>query len=190
MEVMMEMVRSLFGALSGSATTAPAPLQRTSSPAPLVSAARVSMGRGPCFDPVLIPSLVSDHIALLALLKRAATAAALDDAASARRALLKFHSLLGDHLLVENTRLYLYIRSAPQARASGQAQLSRAFQIEMNQIAKSATLLVDHYTTQDRSLLGPAFMVDVDSLRQTLAARFTREESTLHPLYAPAVPAL
>ncbi len=66
----MEMVRSLFGALSGSASPAPAALQRPSSPAPLVSAARVSMGRGPCFDPVLVPSLVSDHVALLALIRR------------------------------------------------------------------------------------------------------------------------
>lgn len=186
----MDLVKSLFGGLSASATTAPAALQRESSPAPLVSAARVSMGRGPCFDPALTPSLVSDHIALLTLIRRAATAAALGDAASARRALLKFHSLLGDHLLVENTRLYLYIRCAPQARTCGHAQLSRAFQNEMNQIVKSATLLVDRYTPQDRTILGPAFMVDVDSLRQTLAARFTREESTLHPLYAPAARAL
>ena len=182
----MDLVKSLFGGLSGSVTTAPAPLQRESSPAPLISAARVSMGRGPCFDPVLIPSLVSDHVALLTLVRRAATAAALGDAVSARRALFKFHSLLGDHLLVENTRLYLYIRSAPQARAAGHAQLSRAFQIEMNQIVKSAALLVDHYTAPESAILGPAFMVDVDSLRQTLAARIAREECALYPLYAPA----
>ncbi len=182
----MDLVKSFFGALSGSATTAPAPLPRASMPAPLVSAARVSMGRGPCFDPVLIPSLVSDHVALLTLIRRAATAAALDDAASARRALRKFHSLLQDHLLVENTRLYLYIRSAPHARASGQAQLSREYQVEMNQIARTVDLFVEKYFAHDRAVLGPAFMVDQDSIRQTLAARFAREESTLYPLYAPA----
>jgi len=182
---MMEMVRSLFGALSGSASPAPAALQRPSSPAPLVSAARVSMGRGPCFDPVLVPSLVSDHVALLALIRRAATAAALGDAPSARRALRKFHSLFTDHLLIENTRLYLYIRSAPHTKASGHAQLSRAFQVEMNQIARTAALFVEQYTTDDRAILGPAFMVDQDSIRRTLAARFAREESTLQPMYAP-----
>jgi hypothetical protein len=182
----MEMVRSLFGSLSGSAaTTAPAPLQRASLPAPLVSAARVSMGRGPCFDPVLIPSLVSDHVALLTLIKRSATAAAVDDAQAARKALLKFHSLLHDHLLVENTRLYLYIRSAPHVRSAGLAQLSRIFQVEMNQIVKTVTQFVDKYTADDRAILGPAFMVDQDSIRETLAARFAREESTLYPLYAP-----
>ncbi|MGE0333139.1 MAG: hemerythrin domain-containing protein [Ramlibacter sp.] len=181
----MEMVRSLFGALSGSATTAPAPLQRHSSPAPLVSAARVSLGRGPCYDPVLIPSLVSDHVALLTLVRRAATAAALGDAPSARQALRKFHSLLTDHLLIENTRLYLYIRSAPHAKASGQAQLSRAYQVEMNQIARTAALFVEQYTANDRAVLGPAFMVDQDSIRQTLAARFAREEGALYPLYVP-----
>ena len=171
----MEMVRSLFGSLSGSAATAPAPLQRVSSPAPLVSAARVSMGRGPCFDPVLIPSLASDHVALLALIKRAATAAALNDAQAARKALLKFHSLMSDHLLVENTRLYLYIRVAPHVRSSDLAQLSRTFQVEMNQIAKTVTQFVDKYTANDRAILGPAFMVDQDSIRETLAARFARE---------------
>lgn len=186
----MEMVRSLFGALSGSATTAPAPLQRPSAPAPLVSAARVSMGRGPCFDPVLVPSMRSDHIALLTLLKRAATAAALNDAASARRALHKFHTLLTDHLLVENTRLHLYIRSAPQARACGHAQLSREWQVEMNQIARTVAPFVARYTAQDRAILGPAFMVDQDAIRRTLAARFAREESTLYPLYAPAAAGL
>jgi hypothetical protein len=183
----MEMVRSLFGALSGgAATTAPAPLQRASSPAPLVSAARVSMGRGPCFDPVLIPSLVRDHVALLALIRRSATAAALNDAHAARRALLKFHSLLADHLLVENTRLYLYIRAAPHVRGTDLAPLSRTLQVEMNQIAKTVTQFVDDYTANDRDILGPAFMVDQDAVRQTLAARFTREESTLYPLYLPA----
>lgn len=183
----MEMVRSLFGSLSGSAaTTAPAPLQRASSPAPLVSAARVSLGRGPCFDPVLIPSLVSDHMALMALIKRSATAAALNDAQAARKALLKFHSLLADHLLVENTRLYLYIRAAPHVRGSDLAQLSRTFQVEMNQIARTVTQFVDKYTASDRTILGPAFMVDQDSILRTLAARFTREESTLYPLYVPA----
>lgn len=186
----MEMVKSLWGALSGSATTAPARLQRPSRPAPLVSAARVSLGHGPCFDPVLVPSLVSDHAALLALLRRAATAAALGEAPHARRALRKFHSLLTDHLLVENTRLYLYIRSAPQAGESGRAQLSRDFQFEMNQIARTAERFVDHYICTDRAVLRPEFMLDQDGIRQTLAARFAREESTLYPLYAPAAQAL
>jgi hypothetical protein len=143
------------------------------------------MGRGPCFDPVLITSLVSDHLALLTLIRRSATAAAVGDAQAARKALFKFHSLLTDHLLVENTRLYLYIRCAPHARIPAQAQLSRAFQVEMNQIAKTVTQFVDKYAANDRSILGPAFMVDQDSIRQTLAARFAREENTLYPLYAP-----
>ncbi len=182
----MEMVRSLFGSFSGGAvTSAPAPLQRASSPAPLVSAARVSIGCGPSFDPVLIPSLVSDHGALLALIRRSATAAAMNDAHAARKALLKFHSLLADHLLVENTRLYLYIRAAAHVRSGGPAQLSRTFQSEMNQIANTVTPFVDKYTANDRTILGPAFMVDQDSIRETLAARFAREESTLYPLYAP-----
>jgi regulator of sigma D len=144
------------------------------------------MGRGPCFDPVLIPSLVRDHVALLALIRRSATAAAMNDAQAARKALLKFHSLLADHLMVENTRLYLYIRAAPHVRGSDMAQMSRTLQVEMNQIARTVTLFVDKYTASDRTILGPAFMVDQDCIRQTLAARFTREESTLYPLYMPA----
>lgn len=181
----MDRVRSLFGGLAGP-TTAPASLQRPSAPVPLADAARATALRSPCYDRQLVPSLDSDHIALLALVKRAATAAATDDAQTALRALHKFHSLLSDHLLQENTRLYLYIRSSPQARASGRAGLSRAFQIEMNQIARTVTQFVDQYTANQQAVLGPAFMVDLDSIRQTLAARFTREESTLYPMYAPS----
>lgn len=188
----MDMVRSVFGVLGGSAASAPAPLSlpTVSSPAPLASAARVSLGRGPQFDPVLIASLVSDHVALLTLLRRTATAAAVDDAQAARKALRKFHSLLSDHLLLENTRLYLYIRSAPHVRGTPLAQLSRDFQNEMNQIARTVTQFVDGCIQHERHLLGPAFMVDLDSVRQTLSARFTREETTLFPLYAPAARAL
>lgn len=193
----MEMIRSLLGVHPANiqpVAAAPARSRNRSRPsslaaplhssaAPLLNLDRPPHERGPSFDPQLVPALLSDHIALLELIKRAGAAAATDNAQAAVKALFKFHCLLADHLLVENTRLYLYVRATWQTRAPESAQLSRAFQVEMNQITRSVTQFVETYTANERAVLGPAFMVDLDSIRQTLRSRFAREESTLYPMY-------
>lgn len=149
-----------------------------------LTATRPPQANAPRFDAGLVPALRSDHVALLALVRRAATAAAAGNADAARHALLKFSSLLSSHLLTQNTRLHLYIRAT--LHTPPLVQLSRAYQSEMNQIARGVVRFIDTYTASDRAVLGAAFMVDLDSVRETLAARFAREESALFPLYAPA----
>lgn len=183
----MDLVRSLFGGLHGDdAPPSSMPPLRPSGGAARSRPAPLPAGRCPSFDPTLVPSLQADHRALLELIKRAAAAAATDNTQAAIRALHKFHTLLSEHLLTENTRLYLYIRASAPGRAPDAAQMSRGFQVEMNQIARGISHFVERYTEREHMILGPAFMVDLDSVRQTLRARFAREESTLFPLYAPA----
>ena len=181
----MDLVKSLFGGLYGDDTPSAAmPLPRPSSAG--VRSRPAPRGHQPRFDPGLLPALHADHIALLELIRRAAAAAATENTQAAIRALHKFHTLLSEHLLTENTRLYLYIRATAPGRAPDAAQMSRGFQVEMNQIARGISHFVERYTEREHMILGPAFMVDLDSVRQTLRARFAREESMLFPLYAPA----
>lgn len=138
------------------------------------------------FDPKLVDLLVSEHRELVACVGRLEAAANRGQAALALHELEEFRSRLTDHLLVENTRFYLYVKAALTAHDPESAALARQFQREMSEIGKTVLSFVDRYLAVEAPpLTSSAFRRDLNEIAGALANRIAREEATLYPLYAP-----
>lgn len=146
---------------------------------------RMRPGQGLAFDPKLVPSLMDDHRYLVEAFQRISAEAAMRNSIACRAAIKDFASLLTDHLIVENTRFYLYVRIAIEATDPDSARLARSFQQEMHQIALTVTNFVGKYTGSDSGVLEPEFLAELQTVGAALVARIGREETTLYPLYRP-----
>jgi len=116
----------------------------------------------------------------------------LDAAANRGQAALALHELkefrarITDHLLVENSRFYLYVKATLTAHDPDSAALARQFQREMSEIGKTVLSFISMYLAVDAPpLTSPAFRRDLNEVAGALANRIAREEATLYPLYVP-----
>ena len=178
----MGILKALFGA-----GNAAAPVHsQNPRPAPVASSeARLQPGRSLTFDPDLVDSLKDDHQALVEIFQRIGATCGARDFTECTHALRKFKSRFTDHLIVENTRFYLYVKKAMEASDPDSAGIARAFQQEMHQIAKVVTSFVDQYSISEELLESGAFAQELQRIGGALAERIDREEKTLYPLYLP-----
>jgi hypothetical protein len=138
------------------------------------------------YDPQLIGGLVRDHLDLVEVYGAIETATLAKNYPAAMAAMQLFKSRLTDHLIVENTRLYLYIKSTVAALDPESVQLARDFQTEMNQIARQVVAFTTTYSGGGSDALAqPEFLVALRGIGHALVNRIRREEATLYPLYAP-----
>lgn len=147
--------------------------------------ARLRPGHSLAYDPDLIASLKDDHQDLVHIFQRIDTTCRTLDFPSCMEALKRFRSRFTDHLIVENTRFYLYVKHAMEASDPASAQLARDFQHEMHQIARVVTSFVDKYSVDEEALKNAAFGEELQGIGRALAQRIEREEKALYPLYAP-----
>jgi regulator of sigma D len=135
-------------------------------------------------DPELIASLQADHQLLLEVFGAIGEAAAAGDLADAEKRLGHFRTLITDHLLKENVRLYVYLEHLLTDDAARHAQM-QAFRHEMDAIGKAVVAFLGKYKAiASEPQLAEDFNRDLAAVGSVLAARIGREEATLYPMYA------
>jgi hypothetical protein len=178
----MDFLKSLFGAGKKDARSEPSGAR--AQPA-ATAEARLRPGRALTYDPDLVNSLKGDHQELVRIFQRIDAACRALDFPECREALKRFRSRFTDHLIVENTRFYLYVKHAMEASDPASAELARGFQQEMHQIAKVVTSFVDKYSVNEEVLKSASFAQELQGIGGALAERIAREEKALYPLYVP-----
>jgi hypothetical protein len=177
----MGILKTLFGT-KAVANKAPPPARAQN---PESAETRLRPGLSLTYDPGLVKSLKDDHQSLIQIFQQIDTACQALDIGGCRDALGRFQSRLTDHLIVENTRFYLYVKNAMKASDPASAGIARSFQAEMHQIAKVVTSFVDKYSQNEEMIQSAAFAQELQGIGRALSERIGREEKTLYPLYAP-----
>lgn len=178
----MGILKSLFGA--GKADSSSTAASSRAQPA-AGGEARLRPGRALTYDPDLVKLLKDDHQALVKIFQSIDGSCRALKFTECKEALRHFRSRFTDHLIVENTRFYLYVKHAMEAADPASAEIARGFQQEMNQIAKVVTTFVDKYSGDEEVLKSAAFAGELQGIGGALAERIAREEKTLYPLYVP-----
>ena len=178
----MDFLKSLFGAGKKDAKSEPSSARAQADP---TGEDRLRPGRSLTYDPGLVNSLKDDHQDLVRIFQRIDSACRALDFPECLAALKRFRSRFTDHLIVENTRFYLYIKHAMEASDPASADIARGFQQEMHHIAKVVTSFVDKYSVNERILKSEGFAQELEGIGRALAERIEREEKALYPLYVP-----
>lgn len=177
----MGILKNLFGGPKAEPKSRPAIVREPAA----AGEARLRPGRSLSYDPDLVKSLKDDHQALVQIFQRIDSACRALKFAECKESLRQFRSRFTDHLIVENTRFYLYVKQAMEATDPTSAEIARGFQQEMNQIAKVVTAFVDKYSGSAEVLKSAAFAQELQGIGAALAERIEREEKALYPLYVP-----
>jgi hypothetical protein len=135
------------------------------------------------FHPTLVQDLLSDHVHLLELFGKIDAANKKGNTAQTIEALNIFSNELRQHLLIENTRLYIYLRHS-LANMPKEAKIAREFQQEMRGIGKVLNQFVtkfssDTWNDEERE----AFGSQLSDIGGVLIQRIETEEEMLYPLY-------
>lgn len=138
------------------------------------------------YDPSLISELKSDHGRLVSLFQDIAAITNKRDARLLTRQLDEFGDKLREHLLKENVRFYVYLKSSLPPDGSNLAT-SQTFAREMQQIGRVVTNFLHKYTSIGQWEDGhwPAFESELAAIGRVLTQRIESEEGTLYPLYLP-----
>ena len=181
----MGILKTLFGASSADIKSQAASVREQPAAPSRGGEARLRPGGALAYDPTLVGSLKEDHQALVQIFQRVDAACREFRFAECKEALRQFRSRFTDHLIVENTRFYLYVKHAMQASDPASTEIARSFQQEMYQIAKVVTTFVDKYSGNEEMLKSAAFAQELQGIGKALLERIEREEKALYPLYAP-----
>jgi regulator of sigma D len=173
----------LFGARKKEEKPAAAPVQAAARPSQAASAPGTSIHH----DAELIVHLKADHGVLLKIFAGIQAAAQAGDYAQVQQRLDRFRTVLMDHLLKENVRLYVYLEHLLAGDETSHA-LIREFRHEMDAIGKAVVdFLAKYKTIATQPELTIAFPGELAAIGEVLVARIKREEETLYPMYtAPA----
>lgn len=135
-------------------------------------------------DPELIVQLKDDHVLLLEIFTAIGAAAKAGDYTQVQQRLGHFRTVLMDHLLKENVRLYVYLEHM-MANDAPSYQLIREFRHEMDTIGRVVVdFLVKYKAISTQPELCIAFPGELAAIGEALTARIQREEGTLYPMYA------
>ena len=134
------------------------------------------------FDDRLIDSLESEHKALLTVFTRIARAYELNNHQELRKQLLRFKDLLREHLLKENTQLYVYLKYVWKNDDSVH-ELIVDMQQEMGQIGKDVYAFLRKWTGPSATYYNAEFKQDLQNVGEILNRRITNEERNLYPIY-------
>lgn len=138
------------------------------------------------YSPELIDELKADHHHLLQIFGAIGAAHAAGDMAETASLLEQFRSVLGEHLLKENVRFYIYLEHALAGDPSSHA-LVHQFRREMDGIGKAVQSFLERYRhIASDPLLAGSFAADLAAVGKVLGQRIRSEEQTLYSLYMPA----
>lgn len=137
------------------------------------------------YDSRLIGRLRQHHNALLDLATRVGETAQAGKFDETRKCVHKFRSLLNEHLLEKNLRLYTYLSCCLKADPAG-LELTRDVRRETNGIARKVTAFVAQCTEgglDEENRV--ALLEELAQLKGVLSDSFAREERFLYPMYQP-----
>ncbi|HLS05333.1 MAG TPA: hemerythrin domain-containing protein [Wenzhouxiangella sp.] len=137
------------------------------------------------YDPKLIERFEGHHAALGKLLQGIVNSAERKNYSSIESQLKRFQSVLEQHVLEENVRLYVYLEKC-LLKDEMNAQLSLDMKREMGEIGRKVAKLVRHYTEfgVDKDNVDK-FLSDIKKMGGLLQERIDREENSLYTLYLP-----
>lgn len=152
------------------------------SPAPV---AEMAPGTEISYDPNLVAHFTAHHRQLVSQVGKLRAAASSGNYDEAAQALRKFRTLLYEHLLEENVRLYTYLSYCLQDTGEGH-ELMTDMRREMGDIGRAVTRFIKAYTDIGINAGNVAvFVQQLDDITVALADRIEREERSLYTLYLP-----
>lgn len=171
----------LFDLLFGKKRQAGDPATGTQAPEPAANAPGTRIHH----DPELIATLKADHELLLEVFTAIGAATQSGDLGEVQKRLGHFRTLLTDHLLKENVRLYIYLEHMLQQDAASHRQV-REFRQEMDAIGKAVVAFLGKYKDIiHEPHLAASLAAELGAIGEVLVGRIRREEETLYPMYAP-----
>lgn len=138
------------------------------------------------YSPELVSELKDDHQELLKLFGAISAAHARGDLEETCELLDRFRSALGEHLIKENVRFYIYLEHALKKDQSSY-ELVHQFRREMDDIGKAVMAFLKRYRNlASDPALAKSFGADLGEIGKVLGERIRSEETTLYSLYLPA----
>lgn len=136
-------------------------------------------------DPELISGLKADHGKLLRTFQSIAAASVAGEFKTVQDLLGQFQSMIQDHLLKENVRLYVYLEHQLENDPVSH-QMMHGFRHEMDGIGRVVvSFLAKYRTISQHPELAASFPADLHGIGEALVARIKREEDVLYPMYSP-----
>ncbi|MBI5109548.1 MAG: hemerythrin domain-containing protein [Rhodocyclales bacterium] len=136
-------------------------------------------------DVELIASLKSDHQRLLATFRNIAAASMAGNLVVVQSMLGQFQTMLMDHLLKENVRLYVYLEHLLKDDPVSH-EMMHGFRHEMDAIGRVVVGFLGKYKEiGSHPELAGTFAADLKGIGEALVARIKREEDILYPMYSP-----
>ncbi|GGZ96962.1 hypothetical protein GCM10008090_01510 [Arenicella chitinivorans] len=135
------------------------------------------------YKSTLVPTLEQEHKELMAVYWKALAAAQNHKTELTRKLLLKFKEQFVDHLLKENTSLYIYLRKTAKKPSAKQAVTS--VKSEMDKIARSIMRFLEEATKAD-AVYDVVFVDRLTQMGEALTQRIEKEEAYVYPNYRPS----
>lgn len=135
------------------------------------------------FDPALVTDLKDDHKKLLELYTKVCACYDKQDLDTLKNTLLSFKVELTSHLLRENTKLYVYLKSKFDADPNNR-ELVTDMQREMGKIGHDVFQFLRD-ASQANMVFDQKFKTQLDQIGQILVTRIKAEEEMLYELYTP-----
>jgi len=132
------------------------------------------------YNSTLIPALQRKNVELLDLYDKAYRAAHLKDAKQTKKLLSKFKYTFVNHVLHENTSLYLYLqRSAKDSTSKDSIEFMK---FEMDKIARQIVKFT-RYGIKTSTSIDDEFLQRMSSASKILRSRIKEEENFVYPNY-------
>lgn len=135
------------------------------------------------YNPSLVAKLEQENRQLLAVHWKILAAVQNRKPDLAKQLLIEFKDLLVDHLLTENTSLYVYLRHS--ARMPSSRNAVKSVKSEMDEISRSVMHFLDTAIHEDIDLNGN-FIERFKEIGEALTERIEKEEAFVYPNYQPS----
>ncbi len=135
------------------------------------------------YDEQLVHKLQADHKQLLKLFGDISTAYEQNDFKALPNKLTIFSDKLREHLLLENLKLYIYLKHVLKSDQHSTAVMNNFYQ-EMKEIGKVVNGFVNKYSQSNWSeTMKASFYTDITKIETVFVKRIETEEEKLYPLY-------
>lgn len=135
------------------------------------------------YDPELVAKLEADHKRLLMMFTAITKMAEKEEFHKIPKALNTFRRTLNAHLLLENVKLYIYLKNC-LASDPASLELMTGMQVEMQAIARAVAKFLKKYITLSWTPeMKRDFAKELARVGSILVDRIDSEEETLYSLY-------
>ncbi len=135
------------------------------------------------YDPNLIEKLKDDHGEMLSLYKEIEMLVESGDFERVHQALTRFKTMFHSHILLENVKLYIYLKHSLGTEVDSQAIVAE-MRREMGHIGKAVNQFISKYSTWPWGVdLEESFSLELAQIGAAFVDRIQTEEDTLYTLY-------